>query len=146
MCGYDLMSHLSSSTEGHWSPGSGSVYPVFKDLERKGYVRVISRGDRSKQLYALTERGKEALRSDQQVFNEISKKMGKIRNLMSELVSPENLADLTNEGMRTNRSRWETVLQSKELPKNEKVFKLKEYKLLVENELRWVNDTLRRLG
>ena len=58
-------------------------------------------------------------------------------------MSAENLSTLVLELSKSNRTIWSHILESKELPKSELEFKLKEYRLQLENELAWVDEKLK---
>ena len=64
MSGYDIMKRIEEATLGFWKLTSGGVYPVLKELERKGYIKLVSfnAGARKKKIYAITEDGKRILK------------------------------------------------------------------------------------
>jgi DNA-binding PadR family transcriptional regulator len=144
--GYDLMQDLSSFTSGSWRPGSGSIYPIFKELEAKRLIKVVSRGSRSKQVYALTKLGGQALQDERNMFNEFATKWTRIRQMVMDMLTPEVAVSLIRDTVTDNRVTWERVIESKGIKKDDKVFRLNEYKLLMENELLWVDETLKALG
>jgi DNA-binding PadR family transcriptional regulator len=144
MSGYDLISDLDSLTSGSWHPGSGSIYPTLKGLQEGGLIKVVSRGIRSRQLYMLTRKGETALEQYRILFNNFATKWNKIRVVLMSLLSSQNLATLLNDSMKMNKSCWERIIESKDLSAEEKSFSLKEYRLLLENESRWVNEAIKR--
>jgi len=143
--GYDLMQELSSFTAGSWRPGSGSIYPIFRELEAKRLIKVVSRGSRSKQVYTITKLGVQALQEERTMFNEFATKWTKIREMVMDMLTPEVAVSLIRETVTNNRVTWERVIESKSIPDDDKVFRLNEYKLLIENELRWVDGALAKL-
>ncbi|MBI4021363.1 MAG: PadR family transcriptional regulator [Candidatus Aenigmarchaeota archaeon] len=54
--GYEVIKETSRKLGRQASPGQ--IYPFLKQLERSGYIRVRSTGDRDRKQYALTPRGK----------------------------------------------------------------------------------------
>jgi len=64
MSGYDIMKRIEEATLGFWRLTSGGIYPVLKELERKGYIKLVSfnKGGRKKKIYAITENGKRILK------------------------------------------------------------------------------------
>lgn len=142
--GYDVICELNAITEGAWTPGSGSVYPILKELEREGLIEVVSRGGRSRQSYALTQRGEEALRGQTEIFNRFAARWAKIGQILEGLVSAERLPSLLDETLALNKVSWERVVASGEVATDEKVFRLKGYRLLLENQLEWVDEALKR--
>jgi len=143
--GYDLMQDMSSFTAGSWRPGSGSIYPIFKELEAKRLIKVVSRGSRSKQVYALTKQGEKALQEERVTFNEFATKWTKIREMVMDMLTPEVAVSLIRETVTNNRVTWERVMESKSIKRDDKIFRLNEYKLLIENELLWVEEALKTL-
>ena len=145
MSGYDLMSDLSSMTTGAWRPGPGSIYTILKDLDKAGYVKVRQKGIRSKQVYTITKEGEKALGEAKTTFDEYcTKRWHRVRGLMLDLVSPRSLAEMLNEGVKMQPDAWEKVLLSS-IPKSERVFLLKENRLLAERHLEWVSSKLEGL-
>jgi DNA-binding PadR family transcriptional regulator len=56
MHGYQIMSELSSRTDGMWQASPGSVYPTLNQLEDEDLVRAEER--EGKKVYALTDEGR----------------------------------------------------------------------------------------
>lgn len=64
--GYDLRKAFATTPMGHFSMSAGAIYPALKRLEESGLVRGTverKRTLRPREVYALTEEGREALRS-----------------------------------------------------------------------------------
>ena len=144
--GYGFMSHLNTITEGSWHPGSGSIYPILKELESEGLIRVASTGSRSKSVYTITSTGKEALASGKELLDKFTIKWNKVRSVMLDLLSPQSQSSLVLEMLRGNQSMWQSILTSDAMDKNEKTFKLREYALLLEAELAWTRKTIEKLS
>ena len=145
MYGYDLMSDLDELTGGAWHPGSGSVYPTLEDLRSRGLVEGSSKGRRSKQVYAITGKGLEALKEHMKMVNQFARKWNNIRIALTELVSAENLSSILLESTKFNRAAWNRILDSGELGKAQVELTLKEYRLLLQGELRWASAKLKSL-
>jgi len=64
MSGYDIMKRVEEATLGFWRLTSGGIYPVLKELERKGYIKLVgfNKDGRKKKIYAITEDGKRILK------------------------------------------------------------------------------------
>lgn len=62
MHGYEVVQAVEKSTHGCCSPSEGTVYPMLNEFEAGGYlsstVEVVQ--GRSRKVYALTKRGREA--------------------------------------------------------------------------------------
>jgi len=145
MSGYDLMSDLDAVTGGAWHPGPGSIYPILEDLKRKGLIGRITKGQRSKQVYTLTRRGRETLEEDSRMINQFAPKWNEIRTALMGFLSAENMSTIVLETTKSNRAVWNQVVNSKDLSESEVRLKLKEYKLLLEDELNWATERLRSL-
>jgi DNA-binding PadR family transcriptional regulator len=65
MSGYDIRCEIEQTLRFFWRESEGQIYPALKELEGKGNIeRVQGRGKqvRARQLYAITESGRMALR------------------------------------------------------------------------------------
>jgi len=65
MSGYDLRKHFQESLIYFWNESYGQIYPALKQLARKGFVAPVSGdkpGERDRQLYCLTPKGRDSLR------------------------------------------------------------------------------------
>jgi DNA-binding PadR family transcriptional regulator len=145
MSGYDLMSDLDELTGGAWHPGSGSIYPALENLRRRGLVEASSKGKRSKQVYSITRKGVEALDEHKKMINQFARKWNNIRIALTELISAENLSAILLEATKFNRAAWDRICDSDELSKGQLELALKEYRLLVQGELRWAEAKLKSL-
>jgi DNA-binding PadR family transcriptional regulator len=61
MHGYQIMSELSSRTDGMWQASPGSIYPTLNQLEDEDLVRAEERD--GKKVYALTDDGRTKVES-----------------------------------------------------------------------------------
>lgn len=61
--GYDIKTVVDRSTRFFWAASYGQIYPELKRLEREGLIEGEDRpsGGRSRRVYSLTDRGREAL-------------------------------------------------------------------------------------
>ncbi|MGP8251655.1 MAG: PadR family transcriptional regulator [Terracidiphilus sp.] len=64
--GYDLRKTFTTTGMRHYSDSPGSIYPALKRLEKRGWIEAVPRREeeddpRKRQLFAITEAGKEAL-------------------------------------------------------------------------------------
>lgn len=62
MHGYEVVQAVEKSTNGCCSPSEGTVYPVLNEFEAGGYLSSTAEvvQGRSRKVYALTEKGREA--------------------------------------------------------------------------------------
>lgn len=146
MSGYDLISSLNTLTGGTWRPASGSIYPILQSLKKEKLIEVVSRENRSKQIYAVTPKGKQFLQTQSNLLNEFAVKWNKIRLALRDLVSPENLSNFIMENTKANRLIWQKIIEKKSASISDTLFRLKEYKLLLESELDWVEREIKELA
>ena len=59
--GYALKSEFEDSTAGTWPMNVGQVYTTLSRLERDGLVEAAGAGERSRQLWKITTRGRRTL-------------------------------------------------------------------------------------
>ena len=139
------MSDLDELTGGAWHPGSGSIYPALENLKRRGLVEGSSKGQRSKQVYTITDKGTEALKEHMKMINQFARKWNNIRIALTELISAENLSAILLEATRFNRAAWDRIFESNELSRSQLELALREYRLLLQGELRWAHAKLKSL-
>ena len=62
MHGYEVVQAVEKSTKGCCSPSEGTVYPMLNEFEAGGYLSSTAEvvQGRSRKVYALTEKGREA--------------------------------------------------------------------------------------
>jgi DNA-binding PadR family transcriptional regulator len=66
MSGYDIRKESEQSIGYFWSESYGQIYPALRDLKTEGLIRRRpgkSGGNRDRQVYEITERGREALKA-----------------------------------------------------------------------------------
>lgn len=63
MTGYEIRQQIASSIGNFWSESFGQIYPTLKRLRREGFVEVVQQGEAEREVYRLTEPGRERLRS-----------------------------------------------------------------------------------
>ena len=66
MSGYDIRKEAATSIGYFWSESFGQIYPALRELAAKGFIRQRAggkAGSRDRQVYEITERGREALRA-----------------------------------------------------------------------------------
>jgi DNA-binding PadR family transcriptional regulator len=87
--GYDLLKEIEEKTEGAWVPSKGALYPLLKQLEEEGLIRIFETEKRSKQVYELTESGEEALRAHRRHRRASREKVMQMKNLLVEIFGDE---------------------------------------------------------
>lgn len=145
--GYDLASYINFITHGSWKPGSASIYPALKKLEKRGLIKRIQEGKRSKVVYDITEKGYVVLEKMKKEFDKYSEeRWHRIRGMITHIVEPESLPKMLNETIEMQKEAWSRIINSEKITAEDKMFYLKEHKLLVEKHLNWINKTLEELG
>lgn len=86
MYGYEIIQTIDKTTKGRWVPKAGTIYPILRRLEGKGYVRSEwsskSTGP-SRRYYRITPEGKEAAKK---IFTEWKKLMSGFREFLVDLL------------------------------------------------------------
>lgn len=67
--GYGIMQFLNTHTEGRVQPGAGTLYGAINQLEKKGWISLISQENRRK-MYQVTGEGKRILQQEIQRLKE----------------------------------------------------------------------------
>jgi DNA-binding PadR family transcriptional regulator len=89
--GYALLKQIEEKTEGVWVPSKGTLYPILKQLEEEGLIRVGEIGKRSKTIFELTPDGEETLRTIKEHKEESREKHLQFKNLLIEIFGEENV-------------------------------------------------------
>lgn len=84
MYGYEIMQSLRLKTEGKWAPKAGTVYPILRRLEKRGFVKSewTKNGGPSRRYYKITADGKKAAEA---TFSEWRKMMVGFKDFLHEL-------------------------------------------------------------
>lgn len=89
--GYELLKEIEVKTEGIWVPSKGTLYPILKQLEEEGLIRVGEIGKRSKHIFELTQNGEETLRTLKEHKKESREKHLQFKNLLIEIFGEEKV-------------------------------------------------------
>lgn len=142
--GYELLREIEEKTGGVWRPGSGSLYPVLKKLESKGFIKEEStkRKDSSQRTYAITQKGLEEVKKQAENFASAGLKWAGMRRIFVEMLSPEFLGkyfvDFTRAQFDIARDTFESKLPF--LSKSEADYILNEYSLNLKRQFDWVTE------
>jgi len=93
--GYEILSEIIQKTEGTWVPSKGTIYPLLKQLEKGGLIKVKTTGKRAKNTFEITPQGKTMILQGKKQGEHMMKKFLKFRNLMAEFIEEENEAAST---------------------------------------------------
>jgi DNA-binding PadR family transcriptional regulator len=86
MHGYVIMEQIFERTRGMWRPTPASIYPTLAWLEEKGYVAESEADERegrekARRPYALTAKGRTALRNYDSFREEWTESLSRMRDL-----------------------------------------------------------------
>lgn len=90
--GYDLIKEIEEKTEGHWVPSKGTLYPMLRKMEEEGLIRISETGARSKNIYDITDEGRDLLEEIIRHRREAGEKMYVFRKIMVEIFGRNNVA------------------------------------------------------
>ncbi len=86
MYGYEIIQTIDKTTHGRWAPKAGTIYPILRRLEGKGYVRSEWSSSKatgpSRRYYKITPKGKLAIK---RIFMEWKRLMGGFKGFLNEL-------------------------------------------------------------
>jgi len=88
--GYELIKEISEKTNGAWVPSKGALYPTLNKMEEENLIVIAETGKRSKNIFALTEKGTETLEEIIKRRKEGKEQMYVFRNLFLEIFSDES--------------------------------------------------------
>jgi PadR family transcriptional regulator PadR len=86
MYGYEIMQSLQLRTKGMWAPKAGTIYPILRRLEKRGFVKsewaATKTGGPSRRYYKMTPEGKKVAET---LFSEWRNLMVGFREFLHEL-------------------------------------------------------------
>jgi DNA-binding PadR family transcriptional regulator len=88
--GYELLSEIKQKTEGTWIPSKGTIYPLLKQLENGGLIKVKTKDKRAKNIFEITPEGKKMVFNAKKQGESMMKKFTKFRNLIIEMLEEDN--------------------------------------------------------
>ena len=88
--GYDLISEIKEKTEGTWIPSKGTIYPLLKQLEKGGLIKLKTTEKRSKNIFKITPKGKKIILNTKKQGESMMKKFMKFRNLILDMIEEDS--------------------------------------------------------
>ncbi len=86
MYGYEIIQAHRKMTKGKWAPKAGTIYPILRRLEKRGFVKsewaASKTGGLKRRYYKITPEGKKAAET---AFSEWRKLMGGFKEFLHEL-------------------------------------------------------------
>jgi DNA-binding PadR family transcriptional regulator len=83
--GYELIAEIKEKTEGIWTPSKGTIYPLLKHLKEENLISIKQIGERSKQIFMITDEGKKTLSNAKKHGRQMEENFLKFRKLISEI-------------------------------------------------------------
>jgi len=88
--GYDLISEIKEKTEGTWIPSKGTIYPLLKQLEKGGMIKLKTTEKRSKNIFKITPKRKKIILNTKKQGESMMKKFMKFRNLILDMIEEDS--------------------------------------------------------
>lgn len=93
--GYEIIKAIAEQLSGVYSPSAGVVYPTLTLLEEEGFATVTSM-EGGKKLYAITDAGKEELKTNQHLVDIIFARIKKVGTAFGRGRSPQIMRAMHN--------------------------------------------------
>ena len=138
--GYAIIQKIDERTEGAWRPGPGTMYPTLKGLVSDGYARVARGTISGGKEYVMTAEGRKALREMRERIAGLGRKEKVVAQLFSDILPPPVFVPLVLNRYREGAQQLREKLS--ELPLPEREAYLKELRLFMEIQIRWVDSQL----
>jgi DNA-binding PadR family transcriptional regulator len=88
--GYEIISEIKEKTEGAWIPSKGTIYPLLKQLEKGGLIKVKTKDKRAKIIFEITQNGKKIIMNQKKEGITMMKKFMQFRNLFTEIIEEDS--------------------------------------------------------
>jgi DNA-binding PadR family transcriptional regulator len=88
--GYEIISEIKEKTEGTWVPSKGTIYPLLRQLEDGGLIKVKTTEKRSKKIFMVTLKGKKMIFNTKKQGESMMKKFMKYRNLIIDMIEEDS--------------------------------------------------------
>jgi len=86
MYGYEIIQTIAKTTQGQWVPKAGTIYPILRRLENKGFVKSewsSKSAGPSRRYYRITPEGREA---ERRILLEWKRHMSGFRDFLHDLL------------------------------------------------------------
>lgn len=134
--GYSITQKILDMTEGAWRPGPGTMYPMLKGLASDGLAKAAPAPKGSGRSYSITPKGRRELEKMRGNLAGVGRREKVVGRLFADLLPPSvyvpAMVNRYREGIDLLRQK---IL---EVPETDRLVQLKELKLVLESQLRWV--------
>jgi len=143
--GYSIIQRIDERTDGVWRPGPGTLYPLLKSLLTEGLVRATNpKGRGGSRTYSITPKGIREIEKTRRLLSGVGRKEPVMSRLFSDLLPGTVLVPMM---VRRYRDGVETFRQKfNEVPEPDRETPLREFRLLMETQIRWIDSELRAAG
>lgn len=93
--GYAILHEIMKKCDNTWCPSKGTLYPLLKQLEEEGLIKIKKVEQRSKNVYQITVKGKKLLTSMHDEMINLKEKFSHFRSIFAEIWGPEKM-DMIN--------------------------------------------------
>jgi len=93
--GYEMLKEIEEKTRGKWIPSKGTLYPLLRQLEQEGLIRIGRTDRRSKNIFELTDSGKKILKQIQKDREESRKRILLFKDLFIGVICKDK-SDIEN--------------------------------------------------
>jgi len=73
-------------------PSKGTIYPLLKQLEKGGLIKIKTKDKRAKNIFEITPKGKKMILHVKKQGEHMMKKFMKFRNLVIDVIEDDNEA------------------------------------------------------
>ena len=119
---HQLSTQIASRSHGLWNPSPGAIYPAFRSLEARGFIRADRRGGR--RLYSITVAGRRHLSEIRAARAQWAERFGGSWRLMLDLVEPERRVEIALRRVRQALAMSESLVggEEEELSRRERTY------------------------
>ena len=145
--GYEILQDIYSKTGGAWRPGVGSVYPILKKLNDRGFVKADEQREETRKVYSITDRGTELMKCMGEQYESGAQRWMAMRKLYFDMLDPAGLSRMFLEGSRKQFEMTRELFESRKgsISGSDAQFMLREYSVNLERQLEWTQTQLRGL-
>ena len=87
--GYEILKEIEEKTKGKWVPSKGTLYPLLRQLEHEGLIKISKIDKRSKNIFELTNNGRNTLKQIQKYREESKKKFLLFKDLFIDILDKD---------------------------------------------------------
>ncbi|MDG7011192.1 MAG: PadR family transcriptional regulator [Nitrososphaerota archaeon] len=136
--GYSIMQRIDDRTDGAWKPGPGTMYPLLKGLVSDGLAKTTD--ERGRKSYEISSKGREELARMRAGLSNIGRRERVIGRLFSDILSPSVMVPAMVTRYKDGFELFRKM--AAKLPKQESEVYLKDVRLFMEAQTKWIDSEL----